>query len=98
MDQNGLNVTLGSEIAQLLQAWPQKAGAGRPPAALKRWQKRHWHGGPFTVAARLASCRLGGDAAARASGQRERRENALDASGAVRALRFGADAGRGRYA
>src|ERR1700759_2848862 len=27
MDQNGLNVTLGSEIAQSLQAWPQKAGA-----------------------------------------------------------------------
>src|SRR4051812_3299633 len=27
MDENGLNVTLGSEIAQSLQAWPQKAGA-----------------------------------------------------------------------
>ena len=29
MDQNGLNVTLGSEIAQSLQSWPQKTGAAK---------------------------------------------------------------------
>src|SRR6516164_6421379 len=29
MDQNRLNVTLGSEIAQSLQPWPQKTGAAK---------------------------------------------------------------------
>src|SRR5215813_10416399 len=29
MDQNRLNVTLGGEIAQSLQPWPQKAGAAK---------------------------------------------------------------------
>jgi hypothetical protein len=39
-----------------------------------------------------------GNAAARTSGQRACDENAVDASGALRAFRFGADAGRGGYA
>src|SRR5262244_2999849 len=29
MDQNRLNMTLGGEIAQLLQPWPQKTGAAK---------------------------------------------------------------------
>src|ERR1700741_1776517 len=29
MDQNRLNVTLGSEIAQSLQPWPQKTGTAK---------------------------------------------------------------------